>query len=102
MGRWFIEGIEKEIISYLDNHKKVYIDYGCLVDQIISYKVTEYPPKHSWQSYTEKEVIFFTTGSILPKEINLKEPPYDTEVDTEECNDNLFVHLYTRSWRETE
>lgn len=57
--KWKIQDIEDEIISYLDNKKEVFIENGCLNDEIISYQINNY--------FGDREVIFTTSNCVFPK-----------------------------------
>lgn len=85
-----IECVEKEIIERLENNKKVFIESGAANDSIYSYSIRTYKT-YSWQEYEEREITFTTSACIFPKEIRLSD--YDN-VDTEEFNGHLFVHVW--------
>jgi hypothetical protein len=76
-----IEGIEDEIIRYLDSSKKVYIESGAANDRILSYSD---PYGYG------REIVFTTTGSIFPKQVCLFDYSY---VDCEDFEGNLFVQV---------
>lgn len=40
------EAIEKEIVNYLNNGRKVYIECGCLNDEIIEYSIIKSKSMH--------------------------------------------------------
>lgn len=89
MDDFTLNGIEKEIIQRLDNNETVYIDSGAANDVITSYSIQKF--KRGWSEYEEKEITFTTTACIFPKEIKLS---YYDNVDTEEFNGELFVHVW--------
>lgn len=82
-----LEDGENEIILKLDEGKKVYIESGAAVDRIISYSIR----KFKTYPCEEREVTFTTSACIFPKSLRLEN--YDN-VDTEEFNGNLFVHVW--------
>ena len=88
--KFILEGIEKDIMSRLDNGEKVYIESGATVDIITSYEVVKYGSP-SCELYEEGENIFTTTSSIFPKRIHLSD--YNG-IDTEIFKDKLFVHVW--------
>ena len=81
--KWRIEDIEDEIISYLDRGKKVFIESGCLNDNITSYSVNK--------EFKEREVIFTTSACVFSQQINLMEN-FDC-IDTEDYEGSLFVKV---------
>ena len=83
------ECIEKDIIDYLDQGKKVFIENGCLNDSIIGYEIKTHKT-YSWQEYEEKEYVFTTSASVFPETIKLSDyEDYDCEV----FQGNLFVSV---------
>ena len=89
MDDFTLNGIEKEIIQRLDNNETVYIESAASNDVINSYSIQKF--KRGWSEYEEKEITFTTTACIFPKEIKLS---YYDNVDTEEFNGELFVHVW--------
>lgn len=81
---WNIERIENEIMEYLDNGKKVYIEDGCLNDEIISYSVNE--------ELINREVIFTTSACVFPLNIEFMGCGF-FNIDTEDYKGNLFVKV---------
>lgn len=81
--RWKVEIIENEIIEYLDNGKKVFIENGCLNDNIISYSVNN--------QFSEREVTFTTSACVFPLYVNLMGSYFN--IDTEDFKGNLFVKV---------
>ena len=81
--RWRIEDIENEIISYLTSGKKVFIESGCLNDNIISYSINK--------ELKEREVTFTTSACVFSKQINLM--GNYSNIDIEEYEGNLFVKV---------
>lgn len=91
-----IEAIENEIMDTFkhnamtfcsgEKEKKIFIESGALNDEIIDYELIL---KESVRS-REREVSFKTTASVFPRTIKLSD--YEN-VDTEEYNGNLFVHV---------
>lgn len=90
MSPYEIEWIERDIIERLDKGETVYIESGAANDEITGYSIREYKT-YEWQAYEEKEITFTTTACIFPKEIMLSN--WDN-VDTEEFNGKLFVHVW--------
>ena len=90
MSQYEIEWIERDIIERLDKGETVFIESGAANDEITGYFVRKYKT-YSWQTYEEKEITFTTTACIFPKEIALSN--WDN-VDTEEFNGKLFVHVW--------
>lgn len=78
-----IEDIENEIISHLDRGKKVFIENGCLNDNVISYSVNKV--------CIERTVIFTTSACAFPQQINLM-GSY-SNIDTEEYKGNLVIKV---------
>lgn len=77
-----IESIEKEIVSYLDAQRKVYLEDGCLVDEITGYE---------WDNEIYKDRYwFYTSASVFPKKICLEDAD---ETNTEDFNGALFVKI---------
>lgn len=81
--RWRTEDVENEIISYLDSGKKVYIENGCLNDNIISYSINK--------EFKEREVIFTTSACVFDKQINFMGSGWN--INTEDYKGNLFVKV---------
>ena len=77
-----IEGIEKEIMQWLDDGKNVCIESGAANDAILSYTVDA----------DNGEVEFTTSACIFPKKIIF--PYAGWSVDTEIYNDCLFVKVW--------
>jgi hypothetical protein len=84
---WRLQDFEKEIIEYLDKGKKAFIENGCLNDEIISYSQSN---QYDFNRHYDDEFIFTTTASVFSREIRLASY---SEVETEEFNGNLFVHV---------
>ena len=82
--KWEIESYEKDIIEYLQNGKNVYIEDGCLNDEIVSYSITD--------AYKENEIVFTTSACVFPKEINFKDLGFEI-VGTEDFKGSLFVYV---------
>ena len=82
-----LECTEREIMKWLDNGKKVYIESGALNDEILSYSVERFEKRYG----VEEEVTFTTSACVFPKEVVLDD---DREVDTEEFNGCLFVKIW--------
>ena len=81
--RWNVENIEDEIMEYLNNGKKVFIENGCLNDNIVSYSIND--------QLKEREVTFTTSACVFPECINLM-GSY-SNIDTEDYKGNLFVNV---------
>ena len=77
-----IPSIEDEIIRYLDDGKHVYIENGCLVDQILSYSIKG--------KSIDREVIFTTSASVFFPTIRMGTYSY---IDTEEYKGVLYVSV---------
>lgn len=86
MSEWELEYIEKEIMRWLDDGKKVYIENGAANDSIVSYTVEEVG------IVKNNEVHFTTSACIFPKDLVLS--AMDCNVDTEEFNGCLFVKIW--------
>ena len=82
--KWEIENHEKDIMEYLDNDKKVYIEDGCLNDEIVSYSIVD--------KYKEKEIAFITSACVFPKEINFMDQGFEI-IKTEDFKGDLFVYV---------
>lgn len=82
-----LECTEREIMEWLDNGKKVYIESGALNDEILSYSVERFEKRYG----VEEEVTFTTSACVFPKEIVLSD---DREVATEVFNGCLFVKIW--------
>lgn len=81
--RWKIEDTENEIMEYLNSGKKVFIENGCLNDNIVSFSVNN--------QFAEREVIFITSACVFPLYINFMESY--SNIDTEDYKGNLFVKV---------
>lgn len=86
MGKWDLEYAEREIMRWLDEGKKVYIENGAANDEITSYTVEEVGIARN------NEVHFTTSACIFPKTMVLS--AMDCNVDTEEYNGCLFVKVW--------
>lgn len=82
--------ISQEAIEYLDKGKHVYIEDGCLNDQIISYRIEEVDIPPYWMHLKVKRVTFTTSACVFPKEISLHNFEH---VDSEEFEGNLFIKV---------
>lgn len=81
---WYIEDIENEIIEYLNNKKKVFIESGSVNDMIVSYAVST--------PFSKRQVIFTTSNCVFPLHINFKDQFFDS-VYTKELEGNLFIEI---------
>ena len=81
MKSWLIKYIENEIISYLNDGKKVYLESGSINDEILSYE----------PSFDDDDMIFTTSACVFPKKIVLS--CWDN-VDSEDFKGNLFVSVW--------
>ena len=65
MREWEIEYIEREIVKWLDDGKKVYVESGAANDEILSYSVEEVGIAKN------NEVHFVTSACMFPKDLVL-------------------------------
>ncbi len=91
MREFEIQAIEDEIIAAFktplgQKTKNVYIESGAANDEIIDYELEI----HETSRKREKTVSFKTSACIFPRTISLSD--YE-DVDTEEFNGSLFVHV---------
>ena len=78
--------VERDIIKYLKEGKKVYVEDGCLVDIITGWEKARKETFEFW----DEGFFFFTSASVFPKRISL----WDFNlVREEEFNGNLFVYV---------
>lgn len=87
MSNLYFRGVQEDIINYLNNGKKVYIESGCLNDEITGFEQGEKMTDEFW----DNGVSFFTSASVFSARISLYS--FDS-VDCEDVNGCLFVQVH--------
>lgn len=84
------EAVTHDAMTYLDQGKKVYIDYGALNDVITGY-VVDSGDRGSWRR--DYDTVYFTTdggADYFGTKVNLYDYDY---VDCDDFEGSLFIHV---------
>lgn len=90
MSGWMIAGVEADLMKFIDEKRKVYIESGAANDAICGYRIVETPKDNEWGITGRRVVHFQTSHCIFPENVNLND---FENVDYEEYRDCIFVKV---------